>query len=58
VNWQPRDRDAADRGELAAPADANASAQPRIRPALRGHLARRHLRPAFALASRLPSEIE
>jgi hypothetical protein len=56
VNRQPRDHDA-DRGEPTPPADAAASLHPRFRPALRGHIARRHLRPACDLASRLPSEI-
>jgi len=59
VNRQPRDHDAADRGERAAPAPAGAgeSVQPRVRPALRGHVARRHLRPAFELASRRATEV-
>ncbi|HEX8110914.1 MAG TPA: hypothetical protein VF516_24445 [Kofleriaceae bacterium] len=45
MNRQPRDH-GADRGEPAPPAGAEASLHPRFRPALRGHIARRHLRPA------------
>lgn len=56
MNRQPRDHDT-DRGEPTPPADAEASLHPRFRPALRGHIARRHLRPVFDLVSRLPSEI-
>jgi hypothetical protein len=49
VNRQPRDHDANDHGAPLAPAGADASLHPRVRPVLRGHVARRHLRPAADL---------
>lgn len=57
MNGQPRDHDALDRGDPLSPAgpppDASPGSHPIRRPALRGHVARRHLRPAADLASRL-----
>ncbi|HEX3482030.1 MAG TPA: hypothetical protein VHT91_43750 [Kofleriaceae bacterium] len=51
MNRQPRDHDADDHG---APAGADASLHPRFRPVLRGHVARRHLRPAADLPPHAP----
>jgi hypothetical protein len=52
---QPRDHGVDDRGEPPVPPDGKPAPHPVSRPALRGHVARRHLRPAADPPPRLPA---
>lgn len=52
MNRQPRDHDAADRDAPPVPVGPGAGVHPLVRPVLRGHVVRRHLRSTADLPPR------